>query len=401
MTVTMASAYQEGSIRAIAVGADRKGVLHCFYTTYAIGRAEVFNRIPVVGRAISRELGRRSFSGISQDRIATVAKIPELLHVVLRRLLAGHANVPGLMYWVKSRFDSAVARALERNGADIVIGMWGSSLETFKAAGPNCIKVLNYVNSRPEYHNRFLRELAQLRPGHPEMVPLRTSESVEREMAIADLLLVPSEFVAAQMPEYRDKVAIVPYGVDPVAFSRHEKPNSSECNVIFVGQISHRKGISTLLAAARRLPKISIRMVGPVVSPELLESLPSNVIYEGSALHQDVSSAMRSADLFVLPSLEDSYGLVTLEAMAAGVPVVVSRNCGTSELISHGESGMLFPAGDTSALVAAIDELVSSAELRARIGRAGQRKVLKGFTWEQYSDRVLQHIAAITVGATT
>jgi glycosyltransferase involved in cell wall biosynthesis len=62
---------------------------------------------------------------------------------------------------------------------------------------------------------------------------------------------------------------------------------------------------------------------------------------------------------------------------------------------------MLFPAGDTSALVAAIDELVSSAELRARIGRAGQRKVLKGFTWEQYSDRVLQHIAAITVGATT
>jgi glycosyltransferase involved in cell wall biosynthesis len=303
------------------------------------------------------------------------------------------------MYWVKARFDHAVAHALERDGADVVVGMWGSSLATFEAAGANCIKVLNYVNSRPEYHNRYLRELALLPPGHPEMVPARTSELVEREMAIADIILVPSEFVAAQMPEFGHKVSIVPYGVDPVAFAERPATPQRGHSVVFVGQISHRKGISTLFAAARRLPRLSFKMIGPLVSPEVLDKLPANVHYAGKVVHNEVSAAMQSADIFVLPSFEDSYGLVTTEAMAAGLPVVVSGNCGTSELISHRENGMVFSAGNVDELAEAIDELASDAGLRNRVGAAGQRKVLKSFTWEQYADRVLSSFLAMKSGA--
>jgi phosphatidylinositol alpha 1,6-mannosyltransferase len=81
-----------------------------------------------------------------------------------------------------------------------------------------------------------------------------------------------------------------------------------------------------------------------------------------------------------------------MEAMAAGSPVIVSANCGTSELISHGHDGFIFRAGDVSELAILIDTLASNPELRRTMAQRGQEKVLKSFTWEQYSDGVLDTI---------
>jgi len=132
--------------------------------------------------------------------------------------------------------------------------------------------------------------------------------------------------------------------------------------------------------------------MGPVVSPELLRELPANAYYIGTPPHEDVPAVMRSADVFVLPSLEDSYGLVTAEAMGVGTPVVVSSNCGASEMIFNGQNGMAFPAGDTSALVSAIEILANDAGFRDRIAGRGQETVRESFTWQQYSDRVIREL---------
>ena len=396
-TVIVASAYKEGSITAIAEGLQRNGLLQRFYTTCSANQATALKSLPVIGPAVAREFGRRSFGTIKPDRIRTVGTFPELLHVGIRRLLPGRSP-SGLMYWVKSRFDIDVAQAIQADHSHVVIGMWGSCLSTFRAAGAKRLKVLNFVNSRPSYHNRFLRDLAQLGSHHSEMVPQRTCDLVEREMEIADLVLVPSEFVALQMAEYRTKVAVVPYGVDTSIFSGPSRRLDQDFNVLFVGQISHRKGISTLLAAARKMPNIRFTMIGPRVSPELLHELPSNVSYLGSAIHDELPSAMRSASVLVLPSFEDSYGLVTAEAMSAGIPVVVSGNCGSSELISHGQDGLVFPAGSVDEFIAAIELLARDRDLRERMGQAAEEKLRKSFTWEQYSDRVISRIAGMVPG---
>jgi glycosyltransferase involved in cell wall biosynthesis len=392
--VVTASTYREGSIIAITSAASRLGVLDRFYTTYSTGRTDVIGRIPVFGPPIAKELRRRAFTSLESHRIRSAATIPELLHVAIRKLLMGRFETPsGLMYWVKRRFDTEVARALAVEPGDVIVGLWGSSFQTFRAAGPRCLKVLHYLNSRPSHHNRYLRELANLPENHREMVPARTTDLVEGEMELADLLLVPSEFVAAQMPEHRHKVCVLPYGVDAKAFGR--APGGAvarTANVLYIGQISYRKGILTLFEAARRLPRLTFNMIGPVVSPAILRDPPPNVKYLGKAVHEDIPLAMRSADMFVLPSLEDAYPLVTMEAMAAGSPVIVSANCGTSELISHGHDGFIFRAGDVSELAILIDTLASNPELRRTMAQRGQEKVLKSFTWEQYSDGVLDTI---------
>jgi glycosyltransferase involved in cell wall biosynthesis len=78
---------------------------------------------------------------------------------------------------------------------------------------------------------------------------------------------------------------------------------------------------------------------------------------------------------FVLPSVEDAFGLVTLEAMASGLPVVVTDHVGASELISNRKDGMIVPAGDAESLAAAIAELVEHDDMRRTLGSAARKLV--------------------------
>jgi glycosyltransferase involved in cell wall biosynthesis len=305
------------------------------------------------------------------------------------------------MYWVKDRFDVGVALDIRRTEQDAFIGMWGSSLRSFRAAGNNCIKVLNYVNSRPRYHNLYLRQYACLEDNHPEMIPEPTAGRVEEEMALADLLLVPSTFIALQMPEYREKVVIAPYGVDITHFAPRPGHGNQTFNVLYLGQISHRKGLKTLLSAARLLPSLTFRLAGPLVSRELIASLPPNACYIGPVHPAETPELMRCADVFVLPSFEDAYPLVTMEAMASGVPPIVSSNCGTAELLADGKAGSVFRVADADDLARHIQRLFDYPEVRRKAGQEARDRVVSAHTWEQYAERVLSMIDSTSKQLTT
>src|SRR5690606_10996090 len=133
--------------------------------------------------------------------------------------------------------------------------------------------------------------------------------------------------------------------------------HAERVEVLYIGQVSYRKGIPVLLEAARRCnnPSVMFRMYGPVISPELLSDLPSNVTYEGLIPHgAKVADVMRRADLFILPSVEDACALVTLEAMATGVPVVTTSHNGAGELIEHEKDGLIVAPGDSAVLSDAV-----------------------------------------------
>ncbi len=297
-----------------------------------------------------------------------------------------------MMYWAKAEFDSSVAKQITKVPCDTVIGMWGTCHHTF-ASAKNRFKVLNYINSRPREHNRYLRELAGLPHSNGEMVPDTVAANVEREMEIADLILVPSHFVANQMPEYASKVRVVPYGVNIRQFEAPERnyPHK-EHTFLFVGQISHRKGVVALLAASKNIPDAKFVMVGPLVDRTLVNNLPKNVTYKGNTPHDQIPRLMREADAFIAPSLEDSYSLVTLEAMASGLPVIVSQNCGASELITHGLDGLIIKAGNVDELTSSIRTIIESPKSGRQIGALAREKVRTKSTWQQYSRAVLLRI---------
>lgn len=406
--LVVATPYREGSVVAIAREAAKSGQLARFYATlYTAKFLSVARHVPFAAlrRRFEREIGRRELAGIPAELVETVARLPELAHVVARRLPSAQTPAGRLMYGVKERFDRAVARRLGGVDWDAVIGMFASAELTLRQArSSNRLGVLNFVNSHPLYHNRFLKELGGLRDGDHELVPPNVVQRVERELEMASLVLVPSRFVARQLQEVglpKNRVAVEPYGVDLSAFSPapegHGKVRRDGLHrCLYVGQISHRKGVPVLLEAARRLQTqpIEFELVGPMVSPEVLRDAPANVHYLGPTVHGSVAEMMRGSDVFALPSLEDAYPLVTLEAMASGLPVIVSDHAGTSELITHGQDGLLIPPGDAAALAQAIERLVQDDQLSFAVGAAARRRVEEGHSWAEYANRVLDLVAA-------
>ena len=98
---------------------------------------------------------------------------------------------------------------------------------------------------------------------------------------------------------------------------------------------------------------------------------------------KDVPALMHAIDLFVMPSIWEGFGLVLLEAMAAGRPIVASRVATIPEVVADGETGLLVPAGDPLALASALAELAEQPSMAAQMGDAGRERLRRQFSVEK------------------
>ena len=404
--LVITTTYPEPAIVAVAKAAARRGRLVRLYTTLrsAPWMATLARRTPVasVREPLRRELVRRSLPGVPPDAVVTVAGAGDLVHRGARLMPGSEDMAQRLEHRVKERFDHAAAGLTKSVDSNTVVSLAGSAQETLLAARQTGRRaVLHLVNNHPAYRNRFMRELGHLPPGHHELIPERMAARVDRELEVADLVLVPSRAITRQLVDLGippERVVLEPYGVDPGAFypAQDGPGRAGALRCLFVGNVCHGKGIRFLIEAAQRLRgwPVHFLLVGPLRAPELLRAAPDNVEWVGGVLHNEVAEWMRRADLFVMPSIEDAYPLVTLEAMACGLPVIVSNQAGTSELITPGVDGLIVRSGATAPLVAAIQRLIEDAALRRKIGEAGRRKIAAGLTWEGYADNVLRRLQA-------
>jgi glycosyltransferase involved in cell wall biosynthesis len=154
--------------------------------------------------------------------------------------------------------------------------------------------------------------------------------------------------------------------------------------VLYVGRLLRIKGVHHLLGAfprvLARFPLARLLIVGDGEEGQDLQTsarrlgLGPRVAFLGSLPHEDVIRCMRAADVFVLPSLVESFGIVLLEAMSCGLPVVASRVMGIPYLVEDGLNGFLVPPTDEEALADRITALLSDPDLRARMGEQNRNK---------------------------
>jgi glycogen(starch) synthase len=177
--------------------------------------------------------------------------------------------------------------------------------------------------------------------------------------------------------------------------------------VFGLGRVVHRKGFDLLIDAwssiAAAHPDVGLVVGG--AGPELatLESLvrarglERNVALAGRMSRGDVGAAMRAAEVFVMPSRIEAFGIVVLEAWRAGTPAVASSNGGAGEFIEDDVTGLLVDPCDTASLARCIDRLLSDPPLRARLAAAGAERVA-AFSWSeirpQYDDVYAETVAA-------
>ena len=194
---------------------------------------------------------------------------------------------------------------------------------------------------------------------------------------------------------------IIPNGVDFNHFSSAAAPypkyQDGKLNILFVGRLEKRKGLQYLLEAYSKLkwenPNIRLIVVGPgnpdkdsyrILSSHNLH----DVEFVGRVSYEELPRYYASADIFCSPATgAESFGIVLLEAMAAGKPVIASDIEGYRGVMTNGEQGLLVPKKDSDALANALGKLASDPELRQRLGTKGT-KTSEGYRWEVVSRQV-------------
>ena len=223
----------------------------------------------------------------------------------------------------------------------------------------------------------------------------------------ADCSLAPSRLVQTQMRQLGiSNVHLWRRGVDANAFNpmyrsaamRDEMTagNPDETVLIYVGRLSDEKQIDHIRPALERLPNMRLVLVGDGPARPALErhfaGLP--VTFMGYLRGERLSQAYASADIFVFPSRLETFGLVVIEAMAAGLPVVASRVGGVSDIVSEGETGYTFESGDSAALLEGIREASASRDKMRRMGKAA-RAYAETQSWDANMDEVIAIYASL------
>lgn len=242
-------------------------------------------------------------------------------------------------------------------------------------------------------HPRTVSDLMNTERQRWELPPLRETpftRRIERELALADRVIVQSRFserslIAQGVPP--DKLIRIPLGVDVRRFQPAASKAAQPFRVLFLGQVMLRKGVQYLLEAWRQLDwrDAELWVVGNVLSDgQLVLKRYANLPGLRVMGHvPDQLAAFQSADVFVAPSVEDGFGLTVTEAMACGLPVIVSDHVGAADLVVPGESGFVVPYDNIAGYVTALETLRANPDRARQMGQAGRAAVVNQ-TWDVY-----------------
>jgi glycosyltransferase involved in cell wall biosynthesis len=276
-------------------------------------------------------------------------------------------------------FNLRARRAAPGRRPDIVVGFDLDGV-FLRPGGTPSVACLKGVLSDEA---RFERGAARLR--------LAVESVFERLRArSADRILTPSAYSAEVIArDYRveaRRICVVPEAIELVrwraALDSAERLPRDPPGILCVAHLYPRKDVAGLLDAVARIRSAAVlRVVGAGPELERLKSLAARlrlqdrVEFAGHVSYARLAAEYHRATVFCLPSRQEGFGIVFLEAMAAGLPIVAARAGAAPEVLAGGECGVLVPPGDPEALAAALDGLLDDPERRATLAQAGLARV--------------------------
>ncbi len=289
--------------------------------------------------------------------------------------------------WTKdgTSFGKFAAREFERAGlkeGDTILGYTAANLEQIELAKKRGAKVL-HVQVDPGMSWYETRRMEQLK--HPEaedLAPMPDAEFVDRigqEWEAAGKVIVHSahsrEALLSQGVAPERCVVIPPAFTSSITSAPRRIDANRPLRVLFVGNHCLAKGYHIFAAAAARLSGKGFEFISigsMSMKPSFLADASRFISMQGHLTQTKVREQMMRADVLVFPTLSDGFGLVQLEAMAAGLPVIATGCCG--EVVRHGHDGLIVPPRDSGAVVAALEELRADPDKYARLSSAASRR---------------------------
>ncbi len=318
---------------------------------------------------------------------------PFLLSRVLERM--GKAGDRDWL-WMTHQVDRWSAKWLEMHPCDLVVASETGAYHSFKVAkrqGTTCL--LDCPQAHPDFLTDLLARAADdlnMPPPPPIDRPDVAARKLE-EFAMADHMTMITELQAGIFERAgfsRKRMSVIPYGIDNAFWEAGDDSPERNANrplrVLFVGGVDLRKGIPYLLRACEMLgSSVELWLVGPNSGKvdSFLASTKANVKLLGRRTKVELRTIYREADVFVLPSLIDTFGYVGMEAMACGTPIIVTENCG----VPVPEASWRAPIMNSAAIAARLQHYIDQPKDLATHGLQA-RDFSRQFTPVRYREQL-------------
>jgi glycosyltransferase involved in cell wall biosynthesis len=380
---------------AIARALSESGMLHSLATDAWVSPESAFG-------ILNRRLRDRNHAGLANTRVKSWTKSLLAFEAVSRlRRTTGWPLVVARNKWFQTRVARYLATIPEPVNATrqpVVFSYSYTALAPFRVAKQQGWRtILGQIDPGPP-EERIVTDLQRRYPeyaGDWQAAPADYWACWHEECRLADVVMVNSDWsrealLAEGIPS--DKVAVVPLAYDSPSSSarvdrNYPKAFSSQrpLSVLFLGQANIRKGIHDLVRVAETMRSEPVRFDVAGSHGPLPSSLPGNIVFHGPVSRGDVSNWYRKADLFVLPTHSDGFGLTQLEAIAHGLPVVATRRCGA--VVDPGRTGWLIDAGSPNQLATAIRQAIATPSTLAEMSAAATKRI-EDFSIARLSDKL-------------
>ncbi len=413
MKIIVAHPGRQHSFR-VAKALKDSGMLYKYVTTVYNKDNSVLMRLTklFLGKENLNRANKRKCPSLTDGDVVQFCELEGLLLLALSRIDSKRKILKAFMRYISRKFQRKLAEYIIREQVDVVISYDANSkllFEILQEKAPRVIRVID--NAHPNrhylyhsYHENWeaVGEFVKTLEACGYLTDGNKAEMFGEEAKLAHYHIVASSYSKKAL-EFEgilsDTIFKVPYGVDENRFVVSDRCYSNEkLNVLFIGEVNQRKGIKQLLDAAKELADSNIvfNIIGEGHEgyPELYEPYKKYVNYLGYVTFQTLLDQLKHNHLFVFPTMGEGFGLVLLEAMAAGLPVITTPNCAGYDVVEEGVNGFVVPVGDVKALIDRLNWAKNNPEnLRSMSGKAVERA--RTFTWEKYERGIVDALNEI------
>ncbi|AFY90182.1 MAG: D-inositol-3-phosphate glycosyltransferase [Chroococcidiopsis cubana SAG 39.79] len=356
-----------------------------------------------ISTRVALELGRRAWTAPVNVPMRSHPWQEAIRLALVKTKLSHLLNLgrQGPIDWVYTSLDRHVSQHHLQN-LDAVYAYEDGAAIAFEVAKQRGILCL-YDLPIPFY--RMSRDLqAQEAERFPELAPALQAvkepawkiERKEREIQLADHVFVASSITQRSLLDVGvkpEKISVIPYGA-PIDYFHPQTKTDKLFRALFVGRVGPRKGFHYLLQAWQELhlPDAELLAIG-------INEFPNNWLtqyqdifrYIPSLPHAALNEYYSTASVFVFPSLVEGFGLVLLEAMACGIPVITTPNTAGPDILTDGVEGFIVPIRDVAALKEKLEWCYSHPEELAQMGKAARQKA-EQLTWGLYRQQLASRV---------
>jgi glycosyltransferase involved in cell wall biosynthesis len=393
-------------IKQSVLAYQEHGVLDQFYTTYfQHPQYPLTQKLIRLFPKFEKEFKRRNISEIEYELISGFP-YQEMIRVLSARMLS-----PKLMNriweWSELNFDQWVSGRLNKH-LNWVHTYEHAALATIKRAKQSGI---TSFHEQPSQHHCFFDQVLQDQlKKYPELISgsikllnddnaLRSNQRKDEELRLCDYIICNSTFTQKTLVNSgvdAHKIIRIPYGFPEVQLKGMLNASTGKIRFLYAGSQSVRKGVHLLFQAWKRCnfdpDKAELIVIGKNQLPKSVrQGLPYSVKFIANIPHHELTDFYRQADVFVLPTLADGFGMVISEAMAMGVPVLCTMNSGGPDIIKHLQNGMLVPAGDVEALAAQMIWCMQNPDQLKIMGTKATESA-QSYPWSMFRKKLLDEV---------